>query len=49
MKSIFNEYTDTFNVAKERISELKDKKVQTSQIVLQKGKKSGREYPLTTR
>ena len=30
MKSIFNEYTDTFNVAKERISELKGKKVQTS-------------------
>lgn len=39
MKSIFNGYIDTFNIAKERISELEDKKIQTCQIVLQRGKK----------
>ena len=39
MNSIFNGYIDTFNIAKERISELEDKKIQTCQIVLQRGKK----------
>ena len=39
MKSIFNGYIDTFNIAKERISELEYKKIQTCQIVLKRGKK----------
>ena len=39
MENIFGKHISILDIAKERISELEDKKIQTCQIVLQRGKK----------